>query len=76
MWYIVLTTATSLAGITNPIAADTNTCRVTNRKFWDFMEWFYGRKSNVHVTHIVENAQDSFSHYYPDVFINAILRST
>lgn len=65
----------TLAVISNSLENDTSKCNVTNRKFWDLMEWFYGRTSNVFVTHLAANPEDVMNHFYPDVFLKAILKS-
>lgn len=74
MWICLLPTST-LAAISNILVTEANICRVTNRKYWDLMEWFFGRTSNVYVTHIAEHPDDITNHFYPDVFMKSILKS-
>ena len=72
---ICLLPTMTLAAISNILVIESNICRVTNRKYWDLMEWFFGRTSNVYVTHIAEHPDDTTNHFYPDVFMKAILKS-
>lgn len=55
---------------------DSVDCAVINKQYWNLIDWFYGRTTNICVTTITDSA-DKKNQYglYQDIFLHRISES-